>query len=121
MPACARTRPSSPIPAARSWNLTAAEPASSPGALQQSEPGPGFADHVLIVIRPEQPDLREAAARTAGIVARIGIFADIARDVVPIGAVAQAARLAGLVIVAALGPAFTPLHPAPFGRGALHV
>src|SRR5437867_12244975 len=74
----------------------------------------------LVVVRLEQPDLREAAARTARDIARIRIFADVARDVIPIGAVAHAARLAE-VVMAALGPALPTLHPAPLGRGTLRV
>src|SRR3954468_20399924 len=74
----------------------------------------------LIVVNPEQPDLRDSAPRPARDIARIGIFADLARHVVPIGAVAHAPWLAGLV-VAALGPALTALRPAPFRRGALDV
>src|SRR5260370_11762436 len=65
----------------------------------------------LIVVIAEQPHLREAATRTAGAIARIGILADVARDIIPIGLIARATP----IIMAALGPALLPLRPSPLG------
>ena len=74
----------------------------------------------LIVVRPEQPDLRETTARPARVIACIGIRADAPCDVVPIGTVTHAASITGLV-AATFGPAFAAIDPAPFGCGTLHV
>ncbi len=73
---------------------------------------------MLVVIRTEQ---REATARTADDnITGIGIRANVARDIIPVGLIAPAACIAR-VITASLGPALVTLRTSPLGRGALHV
>ena len=74
---------------------------------------------LLIIIVAEQPDLREAAAAgPTGEIARVGILADAARDIIPIGLVAPTARVALFRITTTLGPALVPLRAPSLGRGA---
>jgi hypothetical protein len=73
---------------------------------------------MLVVIRTEQP---EAAARTADDdITGIGIRANVAGNIIPVGLIAPAARVTR-IIAAALGPALVPVRPSPLRRGALHV
>ena len=84
---------------------------------------------LIIVVRTEQPDLREAAiairrrvisAARGCEVAPIGIFADVARNVVPIGATAHLARITRLVVTA-FGPGAPTIDAAMLGGGALDI